>query len=130
MRLSVMILGLVCVCALVIGTAAPLVQDDGDVRGAFLTSRPKDKPVTSSNTPPKTNGRRKPNPTPGPTPSVSGGGGSIKPDKKPKPTPTPISSRPTPVNARRLGLGVTLFMRDSNGLALRVDPDHIFRKGD
>jgi hypothetical protein len=39
-----MIFGLVCVCALVIGTAAPLVQDDDDVRGAFLTSRPKDKP--------------------------------------------------------------------------------------
>jgi hypothetical protein len=25
---------------------------------------------------------------------------------------------------------VTLFMRDSNGLAVRVDPDHVFRKGD
>ena len=47
MRLSVMVFGLVCVCALVIGTAAPLVQDDEDVRGAFLTSRPKDKPVSS-----------------------------------------------------------------------------------
>jgi hypothetical protein len=27
-------------------------------------------------------------------------------------------------------MGVTLFMRDSNGLAVRVDPDHVFRKGD
>jgi hypothetical protein len=34
------------------------------------------------------------------------------------------------VNAPRLGLGVTLFMRDSNGLAVRVDPDHVFQKGD
>jgi len=25
---------------------------------------------------------------------------------------------------------VTLFMRDSNGLAVRTDPDHVFRKGD
>ena len=33
MRLSVMVFGLVCVCALVIGTAAPVVQDDEDVRG-------------------------------------------------------------------------------------------------
>jgi hypothetical protein len=29
-----------------------------------------------------------------------------------------------------MGLGVTLFMRDSNGLAVRVDPEHVFRKGD
>jgi hypothetical protein len=25
---------------------------------------------------------------------------------------------------------MTLFMRDSNGLAVRVDPEHVFRKGD
>ena len=47
MRLSVMVFGFVCVCALVIGVAAPIVQDDEDVRGAFLTSRPKEKTVTS-----------------------------------------------------------------------------------
>jgi len=133
MRLSVMIFGLVCVCALVIGTAAPLVQDDEDVRGAFLTSRPKDKPPASSSTAPKTGGRRKPKPPDGGGSTVPGGG-STKPDKtpkpsKPKPTPQP-STPPTPVNARRLGLGVTLFMRDSNGLAVRVDPEHVFRKGD
>jgi hypothetical protein len=29
-----------------------------------------------------------------------------------------------------MGLGVTLFLRDSNGLAVRVDPEHVFRKGD
>ena len=51
MRLSVMVFGLVCVCALVIGIAAPVVQDDEDVRGAFLTSRPKEKPASSSTTP-------------------------------------------------------------------------------
>ena len=132
MRLSVMVFGLVCVCALVIGTAAPVFQDDDDVRGAFLTSRPKDKPVSSSSAP-KSGGRRKPKPP--------DGGGSTNPDKidktpkpTPKPTPkskpTPSSPTPAPVNARRLGLGVTLFMRDSNGLAVRVDPEHVFRKGD
>jgi len=31
---------------------------------------------------------------------------------------------------QRLGLGLTLFMRDSNGLAVRVDPNHEFHKGD
>jgi hypothetical protein len=29
-----------------------------------------------------------------------------------------------------MGLGMTLFSRDANGLAVRVDPDHVFRKGD
>jgi hypothetical protein len=29
-----------------------------------------------------------------------------------------------------MGLGLTLFMRDSNGLAVRTDPSHEFRKGD
>jgi len=144
MRLSVMVFGLVCVCALVIGTAAPVVQDDDDVRGAFLTTRPKDKPASSSSSAPKTAGRRKPKP---PTGGGSTGGGTGhsggsgntggsgttgKTDKtsKPKPSPSPSSQAPTPVNARRLGLGVTLFMRDSNGLAVRVDPDHVFQKGD
>ncbi|HET6975394.1 MAG TPA: DUF4384 domain-containing protein [Pyrinomonadaceae bacterium] len=128
MRLSVMVFGLVCVCALVIGVAAPLPQDDEDVRGAFLTSRPKEKVSGGSNTTAKPSRR---------TPPKSGGG--TNPGKKP-PDKTPINPNPgtkpqpvdpvTPVNARRIGLGVTLFMRDSNGLAVRVDPDHVFRKGD
>jgi len=142
MRLSVMVFGLVCVCALVIGTAAPVVQDDDDVRGAFLTTRPKDKPASSSSSTPKTAGRRKPKPpagggSTGGGSGHSGGSGNTggsgttgKTDKTPKPKPSPSPSTPTPVNARRLGLGVTLFMRDSNGLAVRVDPDHVFQKGD
>lgn len=131
MRLSVMIFGLVCFCALVIGVAAPLPQDDEDVRGAFLTSRPKDKPATSGAT--ARPGRRRPK-------TVDGSNNPNKPgdkDKTPpvnpgdtgkKSTPTPETVKP--VNARRIGLGVTLFMRDSNGLAIRVDPDHVFQKGD
>ena len=141
MRLSVMVFGLVCVCALVMGTAAPLVQDDDDVRGAFLTSRPKDKPASSSNTPRPS--RRRPKPSgssknAGPS-NPSANSGSNVPDKTtdktsaktgtPGKTSIP-SSAATPVNARRIGLGVTLFMRDSNGSAVRVDPDHVFRKGD
>ncbi|HXM34649.1 MAG TPA: DUF4384 domain-containing protein, partial [Pyrinomonadaceae bacterium] len=31
---------------------------------------------------------------------------------------------------QKIGLGLTLFMRDSNGLAVRVDPTHEFHKGD
>jgi len=123
------------------GTAAPLVQDDEDVRGAFLTSRPKDKPASSSNT--ARPSRRRPKSTSGSknsgTSNPSTNSGSNVPDKAVAKTSgktgttgktsTP-SSAATPVNARRIGLGVTLFMRDSNSLAVRVDPDHVFRKGD
>jgi hypothetical protein len=140
MRLSVMVFGLVCVCALVIGTAAPVVQDDEDVRGAFLTSRPKDKPASSGNTAKPS--RRKPKPSgatsTGSSTTGSTNTGSSKPNKpvdktphKPAPQGSTSPSAPaTPVNARRIGLGVTLFMRDSSGLAVRVDPEHVFRQGD
>jgi Domain of unknown function (DUF4384) len=129
MRLSVMVFGFVCVCALVIGVAAPIVQDDEDVRGAFLTSRPKEKTTTSSaaakpsrRRPKPSGGSNTPNKTPDKTPN--------KPEHSGHKPPQPPSDSTTPVNARRIGLGVTLFMRDSNGLAVRVDPDHVFRKGD
>src|ERR1041385_4439113 len=127
MRLSVMVFGLVCLCAVVIGIAAPPVQDD-DVRGAFLTSRPKDKTANTGGTTAKPSRRR-------PKSTTGSNNPNKPPDKttgKPGPSkPGPSPSEPsTPVNARRLGLGVTLFMRDSNGLAVRVDPDHVFRQGD
>ncbi len=127
MRLSVMVFGLVCVCALVIATAAPFTQDE-DVRGAFLTSRPKEKPASTGGTANK--GRRKPRS--GGSTNSSNKPVVVKTDKTPvKPDNKPTPSAPvTPVNVSRLGLGVTLFMRDSNGLAVRTDPGHVFRRGD
>lgn len=131
MRLSVMVFGFVCLCALVIGVAAPLPQDE-DVRGAFLTSRPKEKTTSSGST--ARPSRRRPKVV-----DSSNSNKSVDKDKTPpvkhentakKPTPTPTPETARPVNARRIGLGVTLFMRDSNGLAVRVDPDHVFQKGD
>lgn len=119
MRLSVMVLAFVCFCGVAISVAAT-VQDD-DVRGAFMTSRPKVKPA-STGTAAKPN-RKRSRPT----------AGSTKPSQPPEKTTakTVTSSEPaTPVNAPRLGIGLTLFMRDSNGLAVRVNPDHVFRKGD
>ena len=128
MRLSVMVLGFVCVCALVITVAAPMPQDDEDVRGAFLTSRPKEKVATSGPSA-KTN-RRRPKPGAGTTkPNKPVDKPPVKPEDSGK-TPAQPSGPVTPVNARRIGLGVTLFLRDSNGLAVRADPDHVFSKGD
>lgn len=96
--------------------------EQDDVRGAFLTTRPKaaDRPAASS-TPAKPNHRRpktiaKKNP-----PKDGGAGSGLGPDAG--------ASKDTKTMAR-LGLGMTLFMRDSNGLAVRVDPNHDFKKGD
>src|SRR5215210_2192654 len=104
MRLSVIVLGLVCLCALVIGIAAP-VQDDDDVRGAFLTSRPKEKPASSGGaTKP---GRRRPKQPAG---STNPGSTSKPPEKKPphsgtSGTPSTPSASTKSVNNPRIGLG-------------------------
>ena len=124
MRLSVMVLALICLCGLVIGMAAT-AQDD-DVRGAFLTSRPKEKTASTSTAAKPTRRRSK---------ATVGSTKSVKPPEKTTGTSGTTGSTKTsepskPVNAPRLGIGLTLFMRDSNGLAVRVDPDHVFRKGD
>ena len=124
MRLSVMVLAFVCLCGVAIGITAT-TQDD-DVRGAFLTSRPKAKP-TSTGTAAKPS-RRRTKTTPGP----SNPGKPLEKTEKPRTSgPSTKPSDPaTPVNAPRLGIGLTLFMRDSNGMAVRVDPDRVFSKGD
>ena len=96
-------------------TALPaFAQQDEDVRGAFLTTRPKttdkgDKPAAKPS-------HRRPKPAPGPTPGPVTGGGTT--------SVTPKKVLP------RMGLGLTLFMRDSNGLGVRTDPSREFHKGD
>jgi hypothetical protein len=47
-------------------------------------------------------------------------------------TGNPKTTAPIPpkVVAQRIGIGLTLFMRDANGLSVRVDPSREFRKGD
>src|SRR5258708_11504453 len=119
MRLAVFGLGFLCVLVLAGGFQSLALQapQDDEVRGAFLTTRPKTAEKSSATAKPS---RRRPRTT---TP-------------KPIATPTPIpDGGKTPdyegrVSAQRLGLGFTLFMRDSNGLAVRVDPSHEFQKGD
>lgn len=126
MRLRVLLFAMVCACAVAIGTAAPAPQDEDDVRGAFLTSRPKNKaPASTGRSKPS---RRRPKTTVANDPGKA-------PEKKPNhPTGSSASNKPSepvrPVNSARMGLGMTLFTRDSNGLAIRVDPEHVFRKGD
>lgn len=106
-------------------TALPVLvgaqdPDQEDVRGAFLTTRPKasEKPAKSSTSVKPSHHRPKPTPIKSPTPGDGSTVGGTTSDIKP------------PVKGPRLGLGMTLFIRDSNGLAIRVDPNHEFVKGD
>jgi hypothetical protein len=105
--------------------ARPQDPDQEDVRGAFLTSRPAstDKPVNSTR---RRSTRRRPKTTTAKPPAGSkesgtNAAGNPEGDSAPKEGRT---------STQRLGLGVTLFMRDSNGLAVRVDPNHEFHRGD
>lgn len=122
MRFSAILFGLTLTCA-AIALAVPPLQDDGDVRGAFLTSRPKEKPASSgATTRPK---RKRPI-------KVSNAAKSAEktPDKTASSSAGSNTPESRPVNTPRIGLGLTLFSRDSNGLAVRVEPDRVFHKGD
>ena len=134
MRLIVVLLGLLCCSALLIGAVPLSVQDQEDVRGAFLTSRPKEKSSTSSTT--SKPSRRRPRPVSADNKNTSSdikntnlnNNGTNLDDKKTNANNQGM--KPAPVNAQRLGLGLTLFMRDSNGLAVRTEPSRVFQKGD
>jgi len=125
MRTKTILISALIASAVLIPTIA-LAQDE-DVRGAFMTTRPKATGSVSGNKSASTPrpSRRHPKaaaPNPGPSPAVPGGG-----NIPPNPGGSNTSSK---VNVSRIGLGLTLFMRDSNGLSVRTDPSHEFRKGD
>jgi hypothetical protein len=125
MRLRVMVTGFICLCAVVAGLAAQPMQDE-DVRGAFLTSRPKSKPATSSAA---TKPSRRPPKQPA-NPNKPNKPSDKQPGKPDTSGPSTSSGSSKPVNLPRLGLGLTLFMRDSNGMAVRAEADREFSKGD
>jgi len=106
--------------ATVVGSTVAFAQDDEAVRGAFLTTRPKasSKPKTGPAQKPK---RRRPKPV------------VTKPSNPNNDTSTKVITEPTTTSkvvTQRMGLGMTLFMRDSNGMAVRTDPSREFKKGD
>src|SRR6185369_12371561 len=136
MRLIVVLLGLLCCTALLISAVPLSPQDQEDVRGAFLTSRPKEKSSTSSAT--SKPSRRRPRPVSADNKNTGSDNKNINVDNKGtntnldnyKTKSENQGTKPAPVNAQRLGLGLTLFMRDSNGLAVRTEPSRVFQKGD
>jgi hypothetical protein len=115
MKMKLIVFSFVIAAGATLSFAFASPQDE-DVRGAFMTTRPKVTPKSSGQATTKSSRRR-------PKPIVSGG-------DKPNPVATPSSATPQKLNSARMGLGLTLFMRDSNGLAIRTDPAHEFVKGD
>lgn len=107
--------------SLLFGAFIVTAQQDEDVRGAFLESRPK---TTNLNGPSRRHRRRPAN-----TNKQSGppAGVSVQ-------TNSNAAVGPKPDNLKRMqppiGLGYTVFMRDASGRSIRVEPTHEFRTGD
>lgn len=97
-------------------------QQDEDVRGAFLTTRPKTSAKTVKPGPNSRPSRRRPKAIT----TTATAANNVPPTSG----STTTASTPRKTTAQRLGLGLTLFMRDSNGLAVRADPSRTFLKGD
>ncbi len=109
------------------GSLLAVAQQDEDVRGAFMTTRPK--ATDKGNKPSARPSHRRPKATSG---TVSEGG-TVKSEGgtgKSEGGTVKSSGNNRKTTAPRMGMGLTLFMRDSTGLAVRTDPSREFHKGD
>ena len=121
MRTKAIVLGMLLSGVSCLAILPAFGQDqDEDVRGAFLTTRPQAADRSKSETA-KPNRRR-----PKTVQTKSSGSSSVTATVNVKTT----TVTDTKTTAQKLGLGLTLFTRDSLGLAVRVDPSHVFHKGD
>src|SRR5574341_908006 len=111
----------VSVLSMVFGVCIVNAQQDEDVRGAVLDSRPK---TTNLNAPSRRHRRRPANTNTAKNASV---GVSVKTN-----TNSGVAANQT--SAKRvqpaIGLGYTLFMREPSGRSIRVEPTREFRTGD
>lgn len=123
MKLNAPFLGLLLIFAGSVVAVALAPQDD-DVRGAFMITRTK--ASSNSTKPTSTTKPSRRHPKAATNASNSPGANAAVP----KGSSLPAAGTPAKLNLPRLGLGLTLFMRDANGLAVRTDPAHQFRKGD
>lgn len=119
-RSFIMVLPIVAfACGLLIVNAQ---GPDDDVRGAFISTRPK-----TTNT----NARPKPRPPKNTNTNASKNTNTSQTNTVNANINVTVSTNNAasgPVSA--IGLGYTLFMRDPNGRAVRVEPGHEFHSGD
>jgi hypothetical protein len=107
-------------CGLLIVNAQ---EPDDEVRGAFLSSRPK---TTNSNAtrrrrPPRSSNSNASSNTAANTNTGKTADANITSNR---------NSSAVNERAQAIGLGYTLFMRDPNGRSVRVEPGHEFHNGD
>lgn len=98
-------------------------QPDEDVRGAFIESRPK---TTNLNSPPRRRRRRPSNQNTNAATSAS----SPANNATALTNSNTVMVRPAKNNVPAIGLGYTLFMRDTDGRSVRVEPTRVFRNGE
>jgi uncharacterized protein DUF4384 len=97
-------------------------EPDDDVRGAFLSTRPK---TTNQNAPRRRRPPRNANVSVTTSMNANSHAANANTKKYSNQNGTDVSG---PVQA--IGLGYTLYMRDSNGRSVRVEPGHEFHSGD
>ncbi len=111
----------VSVLSILFGVFIVSAQQDEDVRGAFLDSRPK---TTNPNAPPRSNRRRPTNAN-----ANSSAGVKVKTNSNSNSNTATNTTGAKKVYAA-IGLGYTMFMREAAGRSIRVDPAREFRTGD
>ena len=122
----------------------PAADDDIQVRGAFLTTRPsapeRKKPANDAPAKPRTGDGNSPakgahgetaKNTTAPPPRQNTGAATKGTTQRPE-TNGANGANVTlaSFNPAAIGIGYTLFQRDANGDARRVDPSHVFHVGD
>jgi Domain of unknown function (DUF4384) len=120
------LVGLLAFAAMISAGLIVFAQEPGDddVRGAFLSSRPK---TTNSNAPSRRHRPHKTN-TNANTSSVAtkNANTSVAATN----TNTSHNQNSSKNSLPAIGLGYTLFMRDAGGRGMRVEPGHEFHNGD
>ena len=123
-RSFIMLLAVVAfACGLFIVSAQ---EPDDDVRGAFLSTRPK---TTNANATRRRRPPRRTNSNASASIAVNANVGVSHTANANTKTYSNQNSSGSKV-AQAIGLGYTLFMRDANGRSVRVEPGHEFHSGD
>jgi hypothetical protein len=117
---------LLAVCALACGLYVVSAQGpDDEVRGAFLSSRPK---TTNSNAPSRRHRPRHPNSNSSNT--SSNAAKNTNTNTAATNTNTSHNQNSSKNESQAIGLGYTLFMKDANGRSVRVEPSREFHNGE
>src|SRR5262245_57822823 len=118
MRFKSLILGLAMATFTLVVFVVSAQEPDDEVRGAFLSSRPK---TTNTNAPSR---RHKPHNTNSASSSSSNSSANTN-------TAGANANKKNSKNSSQaIGLGYTLFMRDAKGRGVRVEPAREFHNGD